>query len=274
LTVVRLQLLDTLVEIETDRADTEALLARLWQPFLTSTETDPHASFRVVHDGGRIGLAEGDLHIPHDDFWAMADALRYRILEVVEARLVGYVTLHAAAVARDGRLLLLAGESGAGKTTLTLALLRDGWTYLSDDVAPIDVSTGEVVPFPKPLGVKEAPAEEPVTGAPGGAPPPCPGRGFLVPPGGFAVGDEPLAPDVLVFPRFRPGEPLVVEELTPGMATALATPYVRRVDPDVIRILNRLCRRAASYVLSYGETRAGAAAVARLIVTGAPRRDT
>ena len=43
-------------------------------------------------------------------------------------------SLHAAGVCIDGAGMLLPGTSGAGKTTLTLALLRGGWNLLSDDM--------------------------------------------------------------------------------------------------------------------------------------------
>lgn len=43
--------------------------------------------------------------------------------------------VHAAGVWHEGRGYLLAGASGAGKTTLTGALVRSGWQYLCDDSA-------------------------------------------------------------------------------------------------------------------------------------------
>lgn len=46
---------------------------------------------------------------------------------------LGVSTLHCACVVRDGKGLLLAGESGAGKTTLSVALARNGFAFLSDD---------------------------------------------------------------------------------------------------------------------------------------------
>ncbi len=46
--------------------------------------------------------------------------------------------VHAAAVARNGRALLLCGNSGSGKTCLAYACARRGWTYLSDDASVID----------------------------------------------------------------------------------------------------------------------------------------
>jgi hypothetical protein len=42
-------------------------------------------------------------------------------------------SIHAACVTRNGRGVLLAGESGAGKSSLAYACARRGWTYVSDD---------------------------------------------------------------------------------------------------------------------------------------------
>lgn len=45
----------------------------------------------------------------------------------------GLFGLHAGAIERDGRGVLLAASSDSGKTTATLALVRQGWRYVSDD---------------------------------------------------------------------------------------------------------------------------------------------
>jgi len=45
---------------------------------------------------------------------------------------------HAALLTRDGKGVLLCGEPGAGKTTLTLALAGAGFGYQGDDIARID----------------------------------------------------------------------------------------------------------------------------------------
>src|SRR6478736_6234613 len=42
-------------------------------------------------------------------------------------------TVHASAVARDGRAVLISGPSGSGKSDLTLRLLDRGFTLVSDD---------------------------------------------------------------------------------------------------------------------------------------------
>ena len=62
---------------------------------------------------------------------------RYELIEfavyVLAARAQGLVPLHAAAVGRHGRGLLLVGDSGAGKSTLALHCLLQGLQILSED---------------------------------------------------------------------------------------------------------------------------------------------
>jgi hypothetical protein len=43
--------------------------------------------------------------------------------------------IHAGCIAREGRGVLLCGDSGVGKSTLSYACARAGWTYVSDDVS-------------------------------------------------------------------------------------------------------------------------------------------
>jgi hypothetical protein len=48
-------------------------------------------------------------------------------------RAAGWTPVHAAAVARDDKCLILCAMSGGGKSTLTAALVRAGWLTLGDD---------------------------------------------------------------------------------------------------------------------------------------------
>lgn len=57
--------------------------------------------------------------------------------------------LHCGAVAWQGRGLLIPAASGGGKTTLALEMATAGWDYLSDEFAPICLSTLHVLPFPR-----------------------------------------------------------------------------------------------------------------------------
>jgi hypothetical protein len=65
--------------------------------------------------------------------------------------------LHAGAVERDGRALLFAAPSGTGKSTLCYALLHQGFCYLSDELAPIDLTQLSITPYPHALCLKSPP---------------------------------------------------------------------------------------------------------------------
>lgn len=66
-------------------------------------------------------------------------------------RTSGAVLLHAGAVEFDGRVVVVTGESGRGKSTLTAALVRAGGAYLTDELVIIDPEDLWVRPYPKPL---------------------------------------------------------------------------------------------------------------------------
>lgn len=76
---------------------------------------------------------------------ALADVLTRRILpRVMTAR--GALTIHAAGVATDTAAVLLLGQSGAGKSTMTAALANTpGWNLLSDDLSMVWEGTPPVV---------------------------------------------------------------------------------------------------------------------------------
>jgi hypothetical protein len=51
----------------------------------------------------------------------------------VFASTIGLLPLHSACLSRDGDAMLIAGESGTGKSTLAVALAQRGFDYISDD---------------------------------------------------------------------------------------------------------------------------------------------
>jgi hypothetical protein len=64
--------------------------------------------------------------------------LRYHFLDAMALLLIEalYLTpIHAACVCLKGRGLLLCGDSGAGKSSLSFACARKGWTFVSDDAS-------------------------------------------------------------------------------------------------------------------------------------------
>lgn len=70
--------------------------------------------------------------------------MRYNLLECLSLVLVMYRDrwpVHAAAVVRDGRALLLVGQSTAGKSTLSYACLRAGWQLLAEDAVYVSLES-------------------------------------------------------------------------------------------------------------------------------------
>lgn len=67
-----------------------------------------------------------------------------------------YLMLHAAVVERNGRAVILPGDPGAGKSTLTAALVLSGFRLLSDELMLIDRDDGMLVPLARPINLKNA----------------------------------------------------------------------------------------------------------------------
>jgi hypothetical protein len=70
----------------------------------------------------------------------------------------GLYTIHATALEHNGRAILIPGNSGRGKTTSFISLLRSGYRYLSDDHPLLHDAGGqvEVLPFPIKINVTDA----------------------------------------------------------------------------------------------------------------------
>lgn len=86
------------------------------------------------------------LHTPSDQ---RRDPLFYLITFslIILLRYRGWYPLHAAALMRDGRGLLLVAESDSGKSTAALNLVREGWNYLSDDTVLLRAGAGSIRAF-------------------------------------------------------------------------------------------------------------------------------
>ncbi len=63
--------------------------------------------------------------------------------------------LHAGVVSWKDQGIVICGASNMGKSTLTLKLVENGFKFLSDEVASINLSTCELSPFPRALGFRE-----------------------------------------------------------------------------------------------------------------------
>lgn len=98
----------------------------------------------------RIGLSDTWVIIPDveesgDNPPLLAwDQLEQSLTIFTAHRLVHLVAVHAAAIAWDGRAIIVPASSGGGKSTLTVAAAKAGATVLSDEYALLDASTARV----------------------------------------------------------------------------------------------------------------------------------
>ncbi len=67
-----------------------------------------------------------------------------------------YLLLHASAVERDGRALVMTGVSGAGKSTLAALLMTRGWRLMGDEFVLVDPATGLAHAVPRLVSLKNA----------------------------------------------------------------------------------------------------------------------
>jgi len=63
--------------------------------------------------------------------------------------------MHAMAVVYEGKSIIMSAPSGYGKSTLTAALLKEGYSYLGDDLIPIQRSNHHITPLPTSLSIKK-----------------------------------------------------------------------------------------------------------------------
>jgi len=70
-----------------------------------------------------------------------------------------YLMLHAAVLEKNGRAVILPGDPGAGKSTLTAALTLSGFRLLSDELTLVDRNDGLLVPLARPVSLKNASIE-------------------------------------------------------------------------------------------------------------------
>lgn len=120
-----------------------------------------------------------------------------------------YLLLHASVVERDGRALLMTGISGAGKSTLAALLGARGWRLMGDEFALVDPATGLIHAFPRlislkneAIGVVEAAVPQGRFGPLLAATPKGDIRHLVPDAAAIAAMDTPVAPALLLFPRF------------------------------------------------------------------------
>jgi hypothetical protein len=160
-------------------------------------------------------------------------------------------------VAQRGKAVLLPGDSGVGKTTLTAWLLGRGFDYLTDELVFLRDRSRLCQSFRRALNVKQedGPVLDGVLAIddPGVAlrtP-----QGYLVEAPRRRARPAPARVEAIVFPRFRKGDEFSLERLSPAecglrLMSALVNTRLRR-DRGFASVVY-LARSCRAYALSYG----------------------
>lgn len=85
------------------------------------------------------GLCDGETFYRSLDAEELFDAFQLDLYRRLVAQAHGRWLLHAAALEKGGKALVLAGPSNSGKSTLCRALMAEGWAYLSEEIAALGV---------------------------------------------------------------------------------------------------------------------------------------
>lgn len=185
-----------------------------------------------------------------------------------------HLLLHASAVARDGRSVIMSGASGSGKSTLAALLGEGEWRLMGDEFTLIEPASGDALAFPRAVSLKNeaiAEVEARVDAARLGpllAGTPKGNIRHLIPrPDAVAAMHEAVRPALLLFPQFG-GAP-AIGRIGEGEAfvrlTEASTNYVALGEAG-FAALTRLVRETPAFTIAYPDSASGMALVEQLWV--------
>ncbi|RDE07000.1 HprK-related kinase A [Sphingomonas aracearum] len=183
-----------------------------------------------------------------------------------------YLLLHASAVEREGRALLMTGISGAGKSTLGALLSARGWRLMGDEFALVDPASGRVHAFPRLVSLKNEAIAEVERAVPDGRFGPLlkdTPKGdirHLVPDArALAAMREPAIPALLLFPRFgfEPAQRVLARSEVFVRLTQASTNYVALGEPGFVAA-RRLAEEVPARAIDYPDTASALAQVEAL----------
>ena len=189
---------DNPLALDEDFADFHLSLLprRSWRSFapLVEVRVDAEAEFTPVPLDQALPSLEWILN------WAI----------VVHAN--NYLIIHSATIAKDGFAAILPGEPGAGKSTLTAALVHRGWRLLSDELALISPHDQSIIPIVRPISLKNKSIEvirRYLPGATMSRPSENTMKGTVsllkAPAASIAAMNEPARAAWVIFPKYTPG---------------------------------------------------------------------
>jgi hypothetical protein len=149
------------VAVHSDVPELLAGVERVFAPMLAPAGAEAVGWVEVGRPGAKYQLrANGEAVREDKSLGSTLHWIGYQVvLRLMQAR-SDLIWLHASAAACPSGAVLIAGPAGRGKSTLVTALCARGWTYLSDDILPLDPQSDKVMPFPQTPMVRRHAKEE------------------------------------------------------------------------------------------------------------------
>lgn len=207
--------------------------------------------------GGRFLISGGGA--PAADL-GHADVLGFLVERIVQALIVDLASapaLHAGAVTWQDKAILIAGASGAGKSSLVAWLVEQGCSYVTDEICLVG-DEACVVGLPRALVIKKH-------GFTNVEKFNCLKAAARVPVGAdiaLALGpaesnvDTALCCGLIVLPQFKSGSALEIRSLSPGEAAfrlMACNLNARNLADGGVRTISALSRAAPCITLQYGD---------------------
>ncbi|MEZ4703034.1 MAG: hypothetical protein R2834_22070 [Rhodothermales bacterium] len=124
-------------------------LAHNFRELLVPAPLDLLDTLTVRREGGGYIVDGADQFGDHDgSLHSTLQCLKFEIVFRFVREHPDLLWLHAGAASKQGTAVVMCGTWGRGKSTLVSNLCMRGWSYLSDDIVPVSLQTGELVPFP------------------------------------------------------------------------------------------------------------------------------
>ena len=274
---VDLSLLNTPISVRTDCGEVCAvatdLFAHLSVPQMPNFAA-PSFVVEPVDGGWSMGLpGQGCRHAR-----SLAPLLHGQLLLYAYRQMRSFAGFHAGAVSRGDRCVVLPGQAGSGKSSLTVALMYAGYGYCTDELAVIDNTSMRLIPCPINIGLKEG-----VWSVLAPMVPNLMGRAVwnrddgqrvrYLPPLDSALqrSDQHKTVTAFVFPRFQAEHrgPASLQGITAGEALSRLTAAGYHLDQSisadwVARMVDWL-PQVPSYSLVYSDTASAVAAVAEVL---------
>jgi hypothetical protein len=248
------------VVIEWDGARAQAVIDFLFGDTSADDRIAPHTTFRLVSSEPSLALYRDDaLMLTSNDDAQIAEYLLGEVSYHLADKSNGGLVLHAGALAWQGQGVLVAGDIGSGKTTLTAWLVSLGLDYLTDEMVFVPNNSDTLNAFVRPLNCKSPsrPVLQPFfdfdahAGSIYHAP-----SADLIPPTTLRPTNVLSTPHLrlMLFPQYAPNTECEVKLLSKaqtGMALMQTCLNARNLPEQVLSQVAHLARVAPAYRLRY-----------------------